>query len=355
MANRDYFRWIIAILAVVAVAVVIGAGRAEGAIGECALKTIKKINKHGPYVGVVVPNSFEMNPLLESSSFVPHPTLPYFDFSGRRFRLGTVGEKKVIIVMTGLGMLNSGIATQLLLTLFRVEGIVHYGIAGNANPDFQIGDVTIPQYWAHSGFWNWQRYGDGPEDELAFESSGDYTRTIGYLKFSDYNNGTQIGNTTETENFLNNVWYQPEEVFPVTGTPEVREHAFWVPVDNQYLNLAKTTLEGMKLEKCVNTTTCLPRDPIVQTVHRGISANVLVDNGAYRGFLYAKFNITPIDMESAAVALVCLQKNKSFIAFRSLSDLAGGGSSISNEAAIFGSLAAQNAVEVAIQFIKLLS
>lgn len=33
---------------------------------------------------------------------------------------------------------------------------MHYGIAGNANPDLQIGDVTIPQYWAHTGLWNWQ-------------------------------------------------------------------------------------------------------------------------------------------------------------------------------------------------------
>ena len=81
-----------------------------------------------------------------------------------------------------------------------------------------------------------QRYGDGPEDELAFESGGDYTRKIGYLKFSDYNNHT--GNVNSTDNLLNNVWYQPEEVFPVTGTPEVRQHAFWVPVDEHFYQVA---------------------------------------------------------------------------------------------------------------------
>jgi len=37
-----------------------------------------------------------------------------------------------------------------------VKGVLHYGIAGNANPQLQIGDVTIPQYWAHTGLWNWQ-------------------------------------------------------------------------------------------------------------------------------------------------------------------------------------------------------
>lgn len=34
--------------------------------------------------------------------------------------------------------------------------MLHYGIAGNADPQLQIGDVTIPQYWAHTGLWNWQ-------------------------------------------------------------------------------------------------------------------------------------------------------------------------------------------------------
>ncbi|XP_048428718.1 uncharacterized protein LOC125471864 isoform X9 [Pyrus x bretschneideri] len=52
--------------------------------------------------------------------------------------------------------IEHGISTQLLQTLFKVKGVVHYGIAGNADPQLEIGDVTIPQFWAHSGLWNWQ-------------------------------------------------------------------------------------------------------------------------------------------------------------------------------------------------------
>ena len=52
--------------------------------------------------------------------------------------------------------LNTGISTQLLQTLFKVKGVVHYGNAGNADRQLQIGDVTIPQFWAHTGLWNWQ-------------------------------------------------------------------------------------------------------------------------------------------------------------------------------------------------------
>ncbi|KAB2626070.1 bark storage protein A [Pyrus ussuriensis x Pyrus communis] len=93
---------------------------------------------------------------LQSTSFVADQKLPYLDFAGRRFRIRRLEDKKVIIVMTELSMLNAGISTQLLQTLFKVKGVIHNGIAGNADPQFEIGDVTIPQFWAHTGLWNWQ-------------------------------------------------------------------------------------------------------------------------------------------------------------------------------------------------------
>ncbi|KAK4763265.1 hypothetical protein SAY86_009033 [Trapa natans] len=328
-------------------------GKAYG-LAERESRSIARINKRGPYLGIVIPNTFEMNPLLQSPSFAPDPKLPQLDILGKRFRIGRIGDKNVILVMTGLSMLNAGVTTQLLLTLFRVEGVVHYGIAGNANPDLQIGDVTIPRYWAHGGLWNWQRFGDGPDDELPLESSGDYRREFGYLNISDYNiAGSRGKGKSKESNYLNNVWYQPEEIFPVNGVPEERQHAFWVPVDGNYLAVSKK-LQGLKLGSCVNGTTCLPRPATVVAVERGISANIFVDNRAYREFLRSKFNVTPIDMETAAIALICLQQRTPFIALRSLSDLAGGSSASSNEASVFGSLAAQNAVDAVIRFVALL-
>ncbi|KAG5022009.1 hypothetical protein JHK85_018351 [Glycine max] len=307
---------------------------ANGAVSEVSWREISKINREGPYVGIVVPNAFELNPLLRSPSFVPHNKFPYFDFAGNLYN-----------------HLNAGISTQLLLTLFDIEGVVHYGIAGNANPKLQIGDVTIPQYWAHTGLWNWQRFGDGPKDALALEASGDYSRRFGYLKFADYNNNTK--HSRSATNLLNNVWFQAEEIFPVNGTAEVRQHAFWVSVDKTYFKIAGE-LKNVKLSNCVNTT-CLPRRPIVVRVEKGVSANVFVDNKAYREFLHSKFDVTAIDMESAAVALICLQQKKPFIAIRSLSDLAGDSSTLSNEVDVFASLASQNALDVVVRFISLLN
>ncbi|KAA8521809.1 hypothetical protein F0562_012482 [Nyssa sinensis] len=305
-------------------------------------KLINQANENGPYLGVVIPNLFEMNPLLESSSF--NSTNLTIDFAGRRFRFGTIENKEVILVLTGLGMINAGITTQLLVSLFDVEGVLHYGIAGNVNPSLNIGDVAIPQYWSHHALWNWQRYGDGPDDELALEVNGDYTREIGYIKFANYS--TNITNCNSHDNLLNNVWYQPEEVFPIDGTPEERQHAFWVPIDTHYFEISKK-LEGMKLDGCINSTTCLSTTPKVASVLRGASASIFIENAAYRSFIQGKFNVSVVDMESAAVALVCFQQRVPFITFRALS---GDGSA--RPSTTFASLAVNNSVRVVVEFIK---
>ncbi|KAK3159649.1 hypothetical protein QOZ80_1BG0049320 [Eleusine coracana subsp. coracana] len=315
------------VIVMLAAAVLMAATTAEGFISGKTWRDIRRVNREGgPFVGLVVPNAYEMDPVLKSPSFSPSHTVPYLDVQGRRFRFGTIGGQNVVMVMTGLAMLNAGLTTQLLLSLFNVKGIVHWGIAGNANEDLQIGDVTIAEQWAHLSLWNWQRHGDGPETELALEAAGDYTRELGALNFSDYTTGgDHQGNT------LNSICAR-------------------------YLAIAAEKLEGMELPACVNgTTTCLPRAPRVVRVSHGCSANVFVDNAAYRQFVRSRFGCSPVEMESAAVALVARQLGVPFLTIRSLSDLAGGGSELGNEAAAFHGIAAQNAVDVMLKFVPLLA
>ncbi|KAL3498448.1 hypothetical protein ACH5RR_041180 [Cinchona calisaya] len=325
---------------------------ANGALDAKTQVLINLANKHGPYIGLVVPSLSQLNPLLRHPSFISSGLT--IDHGGKRFRFGIIESQPVILVFTGVGMINAAITTQLLLSLFHVEGVVHYGIAGNANPSLNIGDVTIPEYWSHSGLWSWQRFGDGPNNELPLEENGDYTRDIGYLRFAHYytSDNETAGNVTH-DNFLNYIWYQPEEVFPVNGIPEERQHAFWVPVDSHYYTISKE-LEGLQLDYCVNITTCLKEKPKVTRVLRGTSASIYLDNEAYRSFLYGKFTVSPVDMESASVALICYQQGVPFIVINGLSDLAGGGSAQSNESATFTTLAVTNSIKVVVAFINLL-
>ncbi|KAJ4969981.1 hypothetical protein NE237_003080 [Protea cynaroides] len=53
----------------------------DGAVSTSIMKKIREVNKKGHYLGIVVPNFFEMSPLLQSSSFVADEKLSYVDFS----------------------------------------------------------------------------------------------------------------------------------------------------------------------------------------------------------------------------------------------------------------------------------
>ncbi|KAI3683903.1 hypothetical protein L1987_84418 [Smallanthus sonchifolius] len=92
----------------------------------------------------------------------------------------------------------------------------------------------------------------------------------------------------------------------------------------------------------------------VAFVERCTSASIYVDNATYRNFIYDKFNITMVEMESGVVALISYQQRVPFIVIRALSDLAGGGEDESNEVDTFITLASKNTVKVAVEFIKLI-
>ena len=55
---------------------------ANGEISPTVLSKIEWMNKRGPYLGIVAPNNFELNPLLASQAYVPYPSLPFIDFAG---------------------------------------------------------------------------------------------------------------------------------------------------------------------------------------------------------------------------------------------------------------------------------
>lgn len=106
--------------------------------------------------------------------------------------------------------------------------------------------------------------------------------------------------------------------------------------------------QEIKLEKCFNST-CLLRRPKVVRVQRGGSASIFLSNAAYKSFIYNKFKVSPVDMESASVALICLQQRVPFIAFRAIS---GGPSVQPSDVVKFLSLASVNSVTVVVEFLK---
>ncbi|XP_026447745.1 bark storage protein A-like [Papaver somniferum] len=291
----------------------------EAAFSHHDYKLISKVNKDGPYSGLLVSKNSELQPFLKSPGFHLHSKISHVVLSGRRFYIGHIGDRKMIVAVTGMGMMNAAITTQMLCGLFKIKHILHYGLASNADSKMNMGDIVIPEYWAHTGYWNWQRYGYGPDDELAFEEEGYFSRDYGYLKFSDYYTNKTGGKDKgySCNNDLNNIWYQPEEIF---HAGETKDSVFWVPTPYTYYETAKK-LEVVALKGCTKEGTyCLQKTPKVVTVNKGSSASMYIDNYAYKNFLNSKFHVSSCDMEGAAIALVCHQHYIPFLGFKALHD-----------------------------------
>ena len=82
----------------------------------------------------------------------------------------------------------------------------------------------------------------------------------------------------------------------------------------------------------------------------GVSGQAFVDNKAFREYAFATFQANVLDMETAATAMVAHSNGVPYIAFRSLSDLAGGGEG-ENEMGTFMHLAAANSAQVLVAFL----
>lgn len=67
---------------------------------------------------------------------------------GKAFHVGTLGGVRVVLAMTGIGMLNSTATTRAVLEHFAVRGVVFSGVAGSPH---RIADVTVPLTWSEPG------------------------------------------------------------------------------------------------------------------------------------------------------------------------------------------------------------
>lgn len=63
--------------------------------------------------------------------------------AGMEFNIGTYQGKNVVIVRSGIGKVNAAICTQILIDMYRVEGIINTGIAGSLRGEINIGDMVL--------------------------------------------------------------------------------------------------------------------------------------------------------------------------------------------------------------------
>ena len=247
-----------------------------------------------------------------------------FRQGGTLFITGELEGKPVVLFLSGMSMVNAAMTTQAALDRFNLARIVFSGIAGGVDPGLDVGDVVVPAQWSQyleSVMARETAPGrfEAPQDEPVW--------------------GSPLG------------MIHPKSV-EVIREPGAVERKTWFDADPSLLAVARQAAAGVTLKRCAGER-CLKAEPRVVVGGHGVSGQSFVDNAALRAWAFSTFDAKVLDMESAAVAQVAYINKTPFIAFRSLSDLAGGDPG-QNQARTFFQLASDNSASVVRAFLKAL-
>ena len=242
--------------------------------------------------------------------------------NGVEFTTGTLQGKPVVMFLSGISMTNATMNTQLVLDRFKVSHIVFSGIAGGVNPQLHMGDVTVPAQW-----------GQYLEVLMARETAPGRFTAPPFIKDATLPNYGMLHP-------------RPVEVRSAAEPQVTRK--FWFEADPGMLATARN-IASVELANC-SAGRCLSRKPQLVVGGNGVSGQAFMDNMAFREYTFNTFQANVLDMETAAVAMVAHSNGVPYIAFRSLSDLAGGGEG-ENEMGAFMGIAADNSAKVLLAFL----
>ena len=221
---------------------------------------------------------------------------------GRWVYHGGLSGKDVVLAESGIGMTNAAMTTQAMLDRYHPKAVIFSGIAGGIDSSVHIGDITVCRTWHQHDYGYYGKDG--------FQVSG-----IGV-----YDPGTDsVGRTGE------------------------------YTVDGALLAAAERLASGD-----VELTKIGDRTPRLIVGGAGVTGNAFIDSREKRLWLSETFHALVTDMESSAVAHVCIVNDIPYIIFRSASDLAGGSGSETADAELeqFFTIAADNSSGVVVKFLN---
>jgi len=281
-----------------------------------------------------------------------------YRINGNRYTTGVLRGNPVVIVLSGVSMINSTMVTQLMLNHFRVERLIMSGIAGGVNPANHVGDVTVPDRWAMpmEVFWNADSKLPAPCGKVADISclglkiaTGKDDQPLPPFVMNAPQGKVETG-LFMRKNFLLTAKNAPEGRF-----------VFDYPVDDAMLaiargltpDLARCGPKAKRPDATIDEKLCVRQQPRLLVGGRGVSATVFLANAQYRTYLHEVLEAQTFEMETAALAHVAHANGVPYIAFRSLSDLAGAEGFDEDVGALFSSgLAEANEAKVTLAFLE---
>ena len=317
------------IVAFAAALVALPTAAAPKCAGDCA-----------PRIGIVSAFGAEADLLVAETRSRRTQTI-----AGQRFTTGVLRGNRVVIVLSGVSMVNAALTKERLVDHFRIERLVLSGIAGGIDPARRVGDVIVPESWAMPMEVYWSH-----DDALPAPCGA--PGELGCL-------GLRIARPDGSSPSSYRGLVVRENRVTSAQSGAAGEFVFDYRVDPAMLAVARSLAPA--LDRCgpkarsasgIDPKLCVAAQPDVVVGGRGVSGTAFVADAAYRSYLFEQLHAQCVDMETAALAHVARANGVPFIAFRSLSDLAGAEGFNADVAALFASgLAERNAAAVTLAFL----
>lgn len=298
---------------------------------------------------------------------------PSFNKGGRLFIRGILEEIHVVAVITGIGMTNVAMTTQMIIDLFNPKTLIFSGIAGTINTEHRIATIIFPKRVGQYKYQKTIRSSKGPHgiSNTFFDNEVDFPTP--FFKYDDkvlsFDRPNCVGcidiNTLPPTNTVikNNVTTPHMNIPMQVQTLVNSKDAFRKNIPSQFFFYADSWLlkqvekisHSIKLPQQIYISKRLCYTPDVVIGDFGGSADTFLDNSQYREILFNEFikaNVTFefVDMESASFAHVAVSNKIPFLVMRSLSDLAGGDAALDID--LFLHIASANNIYVIKQLFK---
>jgi adenosylhomocysteine nucleosidase len=209
------------------------------------------------------------------------------EIEGIRFVSGRLCGQRVVIAWTGIGKVNAAMSATLVLEHFKPRRVIFTGIAGAVNPQLRAGDIVIAQKVAH------------------------------------HDMGT--------------LWPDGLQYLGVKNRLTGWENPVFFESDGGLLSLAEDAAGRVKLS-AINTVDGARTPRIIKGVV--VTGDVFVASPKKCQELRNSLGADAVEMEGAAVAQVCYQRQVPFVVIRSISDSADEGAMVDKQ--MFYIMAAEN-------------
>jgi adenosylhomocysteine nucleosidase len=218
---------------------------------------------------------------------------------GIRFVAGKLHGRNVVVAWTGVGKVNAAMTTTLLIEHFKPKHIIFTGIAGAVNPELRPGDIVIAEKTAH------------------------------------HDMGT--------------VWPEGLFVKGVKNPLNSIENPVFFPANEKLSKLAQKAAERIDMRR-VETVAGQRKPKIITGVI--VTGDSFIASTEKCAELRKKLEADAVEMEGAAVAQICYQRQIDHLVIRSISDSADEGAVTDKQ--MFYILAAKNSSDLVAEMIGLL-